>query len=235
MRKTVRVPNGIVFVFDPARRDVQIPEYVDDQLVAASRSCVSIGTQAPQDGEVEIALEPGDQADPGLACVYQGRIDLESGEICIVTAEFETLLSMRIEDSRAHVAIYVNDPEHPSTILVKAGAAGRGPGCREPTVRKAVQELQALGVLPSEDGRDVELVRKYEVLCLAIEKPVTDDEARVLVKLFGDDGCFGLAATLMHLIETAPGWPLVDCLRDPRNEWVLELRNRALRGGYRLD
>lgn len=102
-------------------------------------------------------------------------------------------------------------------------------------IRSQVQELSDLGPLPSEDLRDVELMKKYDYLYRAIAKPVSDDEARVLVKLFGQDGCFGLASALMHLIETAPNWPLADCLpANSKNEWVIELRNRAIRGGYAL-
>lgn len=97
--------------------------------------------------------------------------------------------------------------------------------------RKEIQEMSALGPLPSEIGADIDFLKKYESLYRAVTRPITDDEARVLVKLFGPDGCFGAASSLMHLIETAPGWPLEDCLRDRDNEWVVELRNRAIRGG----
>ncbi|MDB6032726.1 MAG: hypothetical protein JWM16_3064, partial [Verrucomicrobiales bacterium] len=33
-----------------------------------------------------------------------------------------------------------------------------------------------------------------------------------LVKVFGPDDYYGLAWSLLHLIESAPGWPLADCL-----------------------
>ncbi len=98
-------------------------------------------------------------------------------------------------------------------------------------IRQEINALNILGSLPSEHGAKPELIRKYEELYRSITRPVTDDEARVLVKLFGADGCFGLASSLVHLIETAPGWPLKDCLNDLDNEWIIELRNRAIRGG----
>jgi hypothetical protein len=98
-------------------------------------------------------------------------------------------------------------------------------------VRKEIEEMSALGPLPPEDSRDIELMKKYDKLYRAISKPVTDEEARVLIKLFGQDGCFGLASSLMHLIETAPGWPLIECLQDQKNEWIVEMRNRCIRSG----
>lgn len=101
-------------------------------------------------------------------------------------------------------------------------------------VRKEVQGLKDLGPLPSEDEADAIQLQKYDELYRAIAKPVTDDEARVLITLFGPDGCFGLASAIMHLIETAPGWPIKDCLLNLDNEWKVELRNRAVRGGHQF-
>ncbi|NOU23506.1 MAG: hypothetical protein HOO93_17300 [Methyloglobulus sp.] len=102
-------------------------------------------------------------------------------------------------------------------------------------IRQTIYALNALGPLPSEDESNPELIRKYEELFRSITKPVSDDEAYILAKLFGSDGCFGLASSLVHLIETAPGWPLKDCLTNLDNEWITELRNRAIRGGLLSD
>ncbi|POZ50376.1 hypothetical protein [Methylovulum psychrotolerans] len=99
------------------------------------------------------------------------------------------------------------------------------------SIRKEIAALNLLGALPTEDGTDPALIQKYEELYRRIIRPITDEEARVLVKLFGSDGCFGLASSLVHLIETAPGWPLEDCLHNLDNEWIMALRNRAIRGG----
>ena len=78
-------------------------------------------------------------------------------------------------------------------------------------MRQAVLELGKLGPLPPSDQAVREnlqdLVEKYEKLIMSIEKPITDEEARVLVKVFGPDDCFGLVWPLVHLIESAPGWP----------------------------
>lgn len=98
-------------------------------------------------------------------------------------------------------------------------------------VRDAIEEMRTLGPLPSEEDADIEFLRKYEKLYRSIVKPITDDEARILVELFGPDGCFGMASSFVHLIESAPGWPLKNCLNDLNNEWKIELRDRAVRGG----
>jgi hypothetical protein len=104
----------------------------------------------------------------------------------------------------------------------------------ESGVRTEIKELALLGRLPAEDVAEVAHLKRLDELYGAIAKPVSDDEARVLIELFGPDGCYGLASSLMHLIETAPGWPLRDCFQELNNEWKVELRDRAIRGGYQL-
>ena len=98
-------------------------------------------------------------------------------------------------------------------------------------MRPEVAALANLGPLPSEKSASPELVGRYELLYRAIQRPVSDDEARVLARLLGQDDCFGLAVSFVHLIETAPGWPLADCLGDTKNIWISELKARAMRSG----
>lgn len=60
----------------------------------------------------------------------------------------------------------------------------------------------------------------------AITKPVTDEEARLLVTCFGDDDCFGLAWTLLHVVETAPSPIPVTEPAPNSNMWLLLLWKR---------
>jgi hypothetical protein len=100
-------------------------------------------------------------------------------------------------------------------------------------VRKEVAELLKMGPPPSSDevirSKSVDLVEKYEQLLSSIEKPVTDEEAKALTGVFGDDDFFGMCWTLVHLIETAPSWPIEDSLANVRNEWVQRLKDRSAR------
>jgi len=96
-------------------------------------------------------------------------------------------------------------------------------------MRKKVQELTNLGPLPDFETAEEEQLKRYESLLSSITPPVSDAEARSLVQLFGPDECYGLAWTLLHLIETAPGWPLRDCLQNTENPWHERLRLRAER------
>jgi hypothetical protein len=97
-------------------------------------------------------------------------------------------------------------------------------------MQDAIADLVKLGPLPSSDSADPKVLERYQRLIGAIRRPVSDAEARVLMEVFGPDECFGLAWSLLHLVESAPGWPLEDCLLKTGNEWADRLRQRAERG-----
>ncbi|MFF4863208.1 hypothetical protein ACWCRF_38055 [Streptomyces sp. NPDC002405] len=71
-------------------------------------------------------------------------------------------------------------------------------------MRPEVQAFVADGPLPDWDGSEDEVDRRYEQL-RAISRPVTAEEAQALATCFGPDDCYGVAWTLVHLIETGPG------------------------------
>ena len=90
--------------------------------------------------------------------------------------------------------------------------------------------------MPADESAEAtqERIDEYNHLVESVRKPVSDGEARVLVKLLPqseDDTFFGIAWGLLHLVESAPGWPLPDALTDLDNGWVRLLRDRAVRGG----
>jgi hypothetical protein len=75
-------------------------------------------------------------------------------------------------------------------------------------MREAVRKLAALGPMPSSQNANVQKIKEYQDLISSIAPPISDEEARALVGLFGPDECFGLGWSLLHLIESSPGWPL---------------------------
>jgi len=96
-------------------------------------------------------------------------------------------------------------------------------------VRSEVLRFVELGPLPSEaddseagDAAFGELERRLQ----AVRWPVSDEEARLLVRGFGDDECFGLAWRLLQLVETAPTpLPAVEPAAGA-NEWLRLLWRR---------
>ena len=92
-------------------------------------------------------------------------------------------------------------------------------------MQKCVSRLLELGKFPSETV-DVDQIQQIENLLLAVQTPITDEEAKALCSLFGPDDFYELPWTIIHLVETAPGWPIEECLVDDTNEWIETLKFR---------
>ena len=76
---------------------------------------------------------------------------------------------------------------------------------------------------------DLEAVERWGRAVEAIQRPVTDEEAVVLMNALPreEDDLFGLAWTLLHACETAPGYGSALVLRSTvTGEWRERLLNR---------
>ncbi|MFD1661406.1 hypothetical protein ACFSL4_25180 [Streptomyces caeni] len=92
--------------------------------------------------------------------------------------------------------------------------------------RPEVQAFLASGPLPDWDADEDEIDRRFKQL-EAISRPVTADEAQALASCFGPVDCYGVAWTLLHLIETGPGpVPAVEPPGPNADEWHRTLWNR---------
>lgn len=47
------------------------------------------------------------------------------------------------------------------------------------------------------------------------------------IELLSNQGYFGLAQTLMNIIESAPDWPIQEIFKDSDNKWIRLLKHRA--------
>ncbi|MFH8714115.1 hypothetical protein OHB11_18800 [Streptomyces zaomyceticus] len=97
-------------------------------------------------------------------------------------------------------------------------------------MRPEVQTFLAEGPLPDWDGSEEEIDRRDQQL-RAIARPVTGEEARALVSCFGPDDCYGMAWSLLHLIESGPNPVLAVDPGPDSNEWHQRLYLRAVNSG----
>ncbi len=122
MRQEARVSpsHSLLLVTDEAGI---IPASLGNDLVAATSSCVAVGTLSEHDGETTISLSDGGEPDPlGLALVFDGGLATASGRLCVCTVQGEVLLSLRFAQHAFRVRIWANDPAEPDHIEVIATA-----------------------------------------------------------------------------------------------------------------
>jgi hypothetical protein len=65
--------------------------------------------------------------------------------------------------------------------------------------------LLRLGPFPSESAGAAQIAERQGLLA-RIAPPLSLAEAAALAGILGPDDCFGLAWSVVHLIESAPGW-----------------------------
>src|SRR5688500_2238758 len=96
-------------------------------------------------------------------------------------------------------------------------------------VRDEIRAIAALGVMPGDLSADEATVERWGQAVDAIVRPVTDEEAVVLMNALPREGytCFGLAWSLLHALETAPGYgPDLVSRSTVTGEWRERLLNR---------
>lgn len=93
-------------------------------------------------------------------------------------------------------------------------------------IQQSIRELESLGPLPSEDDASEEILERWEAALRGIQRPITDEEAGILCGLFGPDLGYGLGWTLLHTVETAPGWFIEEAASRAPTEWSDRLRRR---------
>ncbi len=70
-------------------------------------------------------------------------------------------------------------------------------------MQASIQKLLELGPLPSESTTDIALLQQWQDTLATVTIPLDVSEAEALCRLFGPDGCFGLAWAVVKLIETS--------------------------------
>lgn len=116
-RAVLSPPNAILFVLDPTNKEVVVPPYIAGELVAATATCVSVGTQADVDGDVEVSLEPA--AGPlDLLQVFLGGVATPGGKVAVVTSHFFHVLEINVPSGMTEVVIWVDDLRHPAHVAI---------------------------------------------------------------------------------------------------------------------
>ncbi len=102
-------------------------------------------------------------------------------------------------------------------------------------MQQGIIELSRLGPMPP----SAKVIREHlDELVISTRRPsrrlrsqLRTRKRKPWLRVFGPDDFFGAAWTLVNLIESAPGWPLRDCLENTDNEWIRTLKRSARNSG----
>ncbi|MER7742795.1 hypothetical protein ABTX34_31560 [Streptomyces sp. NPDC096538] len=97
-------------------------------------------------------------------------------------------------------------------------------------MRAEVRAFVAGGPLPEWVADEEEIDRRDRQL-RAVARPVTAVDARALLTCFGPGDCYGLAWSLLHLVETGPDPVLTADPGPDANAWHRRLFLRAANAG----
>jgi hypothetical protein len=115
---TFSPPNSLILVMD--HEAGVLPDQITTELVAATDSCLAIGTLAAPDGETTIILT--DDLD-GLEIgdlVFDGALSTPNHELSVCNVRNEKLLTLPVPQPSTGVKVFANDPSEPDMIVVYA-------------------------------------------------------------------------------------------------------------------
>jgi hypothetical protein len=113
---TVKAPNSLILVGDP---DGQPPVSMADKLVAATTSCVAVGTLSQPDGATRLRLF-GATDDLPERLAFEGLLQTPNRLVAVRNVLGETYLEKHVSAAVTSVQIWVNDLSEPDDICVLA-------------------------------------------------------------------------------------------------------------------
>jgi hypothetical protein len=109
--------NSLVLVMD--RAVGVIPETLGGGLIAATASCVAVGTLEENDGETSISIS--DEGVPsGVANepVFDGVIETPSKILSVCSVLEEVFLEVPVHAERTRVQVWANDSAEPDVVAI---------------------------------------------------------------------------------------------------------------------
>jgi hypothetical protein len=121
MTKEVRIApkNSVILVMDQSVGEV--PRAMNKALVAATTSCVAVGTLSEHDGETLISLS--DETPPhraGMSRVFDGVVTTPARKLSVCSILDETLVTLDVPGVKTRVQVWANDEREPDQLYIVA-------------------------------------------------------------------------------------------------------------------
>jgi hypothetical protein len=117
---TITPPNSIILVMDFTAG--RVPDSFERGLIAATETCVAVGTLSEQDGSTTIVLTDEFSSDliSDEVLVYENSIRVPGSALSVVTSWNEPVLSVPVLADQVYIRVWVNHPSEPNRIVIVA-------------------------------------------------------------------------------------------------------------------
>ena len=119
---TLTPPNSVILISDPTSADV--PATWREGIVAATDSCIAVGTRASVDGPTSLVVVDASEAravDIPAMKAFDGDLHVASQEVTVESVVGDQYSRRTATDGRVRVQVYVNHRTEPDRIVVVFG------------------------------------------------------------------------------------------------------------------
>lgn len=96
-----------------------IPETLGGGLVAATRSCIAVGTREEHDGETSISIsDEGAPSGVGSHPVFDGVIETPSKVLSVCSVLDDVFLELSVVAPKTRVQVWANDLAEPDVLAI---------------------------------------------------------------------------------------------------------------------
>jgi hypothetical protein len=112
--------NSLILIMDS--KSGQIPESTGGRGIAATSSCVAVGTREANDGPTELRMaDIGEEIELPALNIHDGTLEVSSGELVASNIVGEPFLRWAVEGPSVRVQIYTNHSTEPDEVVVLVG------------------------------------------------------------------------------------------------------------------
>src|SRR5262245_10823291 len=112
----IRPVNSLLFISD--RDGGEMPEWVRDEVILSTSSCISIACYPEQDGPTTVTLGPLWEVERDEQPAVAGYLETADREVVVSTVDQQTVVEAKVPKIRTHVRIWVDHPRWPDEVTI---------------------------------------------------------------------------------------------------------------------
>jgi hypothetical protein len=113
---TIRPLNSLVFISDI--KGGEVPEWIRDELILSTPSCISVGCYPEQDGPTTVTLGPLLEVERDQQPAFSGYLETPNRAVLVSTVDEQTVAEMKVPYTRTQVRVWVNHPRWPDKVTI---------------------------------------------------------------------------------------------------------------------